>query len=313
VVLQRETAASKSDEEKLQGDWEMVGVEMDGEQMDLSKGAYRLSFVGDLMISTEHERNTIFKLDGTKSPKQFVQIWQSDWVGLKIVGIYSLEGDELRICNAENETDAPPDDFTAPKGSGRTLITLKRVKSAGDGAASSSVQGRVGGTGAEPASNKEAKRIKGDAKKFEDSRPQIGDLSPNKASTKTASVLADPNALMNAMEGFRTKLPPPVDIYEASGRGLTVDEDGNLHTRTHLRAVASRMGVKTRADCLILLTYLKDRDLKIRHIAAFALEGVVKAYPDGIRVFDLDQLDSEQHRTMVQAFVEKLDKLENDR
>ena len=92
-----------------------------------------------------------------------------------------------------------------------------------------------------------------------------------------------------------------------------MDEDGNPHTRTHLRGVASRMGVKTRADCLILLTYLKDRDLKIRHIAAFALEGVVKAYPDGVRVFDLDQLDSEQHRTMVQAFVgDKLEKLEND-
>jgi RNA polymerase sigma factor (sigma-70 family) len=173
VVLQRETAAPKSDEEKLQGDWEMVGVEMDGEQMDLSKGAYRLSFVGDLMISTEHERNTIFKLDGTKLPKQFVQIWESDWVGLKIVGIYSLEGDELRICNPENEKDAPPDDFTAPEGSGRTLIMLKRVVSAGEGTPAQ-LQGRSGGTvdnpttekrAAEPApTNEGVKGTEGDAK-----------------------------------------------------------------------------------------------------------------------------------------------------
>jgi len=43
------------------------------------------------------------------------------------------------------------------------------------------------------------------------------------------------------------------------------------------------LGVKTRAECAALMTYLKDPDPKIRRIAAFAIEGVVKAYPVGCR------------------------------
>jgi hypothetical protein len=54
---------------------------------------------------------------------------------------------------------------------------------------------------------------------------------------------------------------------------------------------------------------LKDRQLKIRHIAAFALEDVVKAYPTGFPESSLDRLDSDQHRRMVQAFVAGFEKL----
>jgi RNA polymerase sigma factor (sigma-70 family) len=159
VVLQRETAAPKTDEEKLQGDWEMVGVEMDGEPMDLSKDDTRfLSFVGDLMSSTEHERTTRFTLDGTKSPKHFIQVWESQVVGLKTVGIYSLEGDQLKICNPEPGKDAAPDDFSAAKGSDRTLITLKRVKSVGEEAKSSKRQDREDAKTDEPAQKEESKK-----------------------------------------------------------------------------------------------------------------------------------------------------------
>ncbi len=159
VVLERETAAPKIDEEKLQGDWEMIGVEIDGEQMELSKDETRfLSFVGDLRISSEHEGITSFKLDGTKSPKQFIQIWESDWVGLKTVGIYSLDGDQLKICNPEAGKDAPPDEFSAAAGSSRTLITLKRVKSVGEGESSFQGPGRKDTKEDKPAQKEEGKK-----------------------------------------------------------------------------------------------------------------------------------------------------------
>jgi hypothetical protein len=117
----------------------------------------------------------------------------------------------------------------------------------------------------------------------------------------------EPTALMKTMEGFRTKLGPP----SLTGNGFAngKDEAGEPYWDNQLREVATRMGVKTRADCMFLLTYLKDRQLKIRHIAAFALEDVVKAYPKGFPESSLDKLDSDQHRRMVQAFVAGIEKL----
>jgi len=89
----------------------------------------------------------------------------------------------------------------------------------------------------------------------------------------------------------------------------TPDVDGEVRPDSYLWGFATRIGVKTRTDCMILLTYLKDRQVKIRHIAAFALETVVMAYPNGFPAGSLDQLDSDQHRTMVEAFVSGIEKL----
>ncbi len=115
-------------------------------------------------------------------------------------------------------------------------------------------------------------------------------------------------AVMKAMDGFRTKLPEPQDLNEMNGPGVP-DIDGNVHPDSHLHGIATRLGVETRAECLALMTYLKDRDPKIRRIAAFALEGVVKAYPNGMSSSDLQDLTSEGHRKMVKAFAAGIEKL----
>jgi hypothetical protein len=118
----------------------------------------------------------------------------------------------------------------------------------------------------------------------------------------------DPVALMKMVDGFRTKLPLPKDFLENTGRG-NHDEKGEPYTYSHLRAVALRLGVKSKTDCMILLTYLNDASVKVRLIAAFALENVVKAYPTGFSTSAAEKLDLEQHRSMVQAFVVGIDKL----
>jgi RNA polymerase sigma factor (sigma-70 family) len=119
---------------------------------------------------------------------------------------------------------------------------------------------------------------------------------------------ADPIALMKMMDGFRNKLPPPQGLNEMNGEG-TPDVDGEVHPDSHLFGVAKRMGVSTKTECMILLTYLKDRQVKIRHIAAFALEDIVKAHPHGFPAGALDELDSDEHRKLVQAFVAGIEKL----
>jgi hypothetical protein len=113
--------------------------------------------------------------------------------------------------------------------------------------------------------------------------------------------------LMKTMDEFRTKLPPP--SLSVNGFANGKDVDGEPYWDIELHEVATRMGVKTRAECMILLTYLKDQKVKSRHIAAFALEDVVKAYPNGFPEGSLYQLDSDEHRRMVQEFVAGIEKL----
>jgi hypothetical protein len=123
--------------------------------------------------------------------------------------------------------------------------------------------------------------------------------------------------LLKRMDGYRKEVPPPQDIEEDNGFVLN-DVDGKGFSSGHLRGVASRLGVKTRAECMALLTYLNDRDPKMRIIAAEAIENVVHAYPDGFPTGEVMATDSERqemvqrHRELIRRYVEKIDKLPSD-
>jgi hypothetical protein len=112
---------------------------------------------------------------------------------------------------------------------------------------------------------------------------------------------------MRQMDSYREKLPPAADIDEMNGEG-TPEANGDVVPDSHLQGIAHRMGVQSKAECLVLLTYLKDSRVSIRHIAAFALDSVLHAFPDGFSAEALDQLNSELHRKMVRAFVERIEK-----
>ena len=105
------------------------------------------------------------------------------------------------------------------------------------------------------------------------------------------------------MDRFRKEFPPPQGVGELNGRTLK-DVDGNQFLLSHLSGVARRLEVKTKAECLVLLTYLKDRDPKMRFIAARAIEDVVQAYPGGMSLNDILEIDSDGHRQLIQRFVD---------
>ena len=114
--------------------------------------------------------------------------------------------------------------------------------------------------------------------------------------------------LILAMEGFRTKMPPPQGLGEVNGWVLKELEP---YTTSHLSGVAGRLGAKSRADCLGLLTYLKDPDPRLRFIAVQAIYGAVDGYRNGIdsaagNIFDTR---SDGHLKMVRRFVELIDRL----
>ncbi len=130
-----------------------------------------------------------------------------------------------------------------------------------------------------------------------------------KASAVAAETDDRPGKLITALEGFRKDIPPAQGLNEQNGLSVKQIEPYLL---THLDGVARRLGVTSRAECLVLLTYLKDPQGKIRYIAIRAIESVVKAYPDGMSIECLTDTGSDEHRRMVLRFVQLIDKLPAD-
>src|SRR5262249_17532944 len=64
-----------------------------------------------------------YKLDTTKDPKHITL--EGD--GKKMVGIYTLDGDELRVCLSE-DPDNRPTEFATKAGTKTVFGILKRVK-----------------------------------------------------------------------------------------------------------------------------------------------------------------------------------------
>lgn len=114
--------------------------------------------------------------------------------------------------------------------------------------------------------------------------------------------------LLDAMEGFRKTIPPAQGIGEENGQ--TFDGLGG-YLNSHLSGVARRLGVKTRIECLMLLTYLKDGDLRLRFIAIEAINQATNAYPHGWSVECVTNTNSEGHRKMLFRFLEVIDKMKS--
>lgn len=125
------------------------------------------------------------------------------------------------------------------------------------------------------------------------------------ACSLTSGLAAEPLELLKKMDGFRKEIPPAKTLSEMNGFSLE-DISGKSFTMTHLAGVAERMGATSKADCLVLLTYLDDKDAKLRFMAAHALEKILGCYPGGMSLSDILEVDSDGHRELVRRFVKKL-------
>jgi hypothetical protein len=114
------------------------------------------------------------------------------------------------------------------------------------------------------------------------------------------------SAVLDAMEGFRKEVPPPQGRGEQNGLSVKGLEP---YTMPHLSGVAERLGVGTRTECLFLMTYLKDGDLKLRYVAMHAIDKATNAYPDGWSLECLTDTASEGHRKMLFRFLQVIEKL----
>jgi uncharacterized protein (TIGR03067 family) len=135
--------APQSDLDKVQGTWTVAAGEENGKAIPKEIAETRtFTFTGDKAVvgisagpanAQPPIKPTLpeftFKLDPTKKPKTIdVTFLNGEEKGRTRLGIYQLEGDELKVCMPTEERTDRPSDFKAPKGSDLNVVTLKRSK-----------------------------------------------------------------------------------------------------------------------------------------------------------------------------------------
>lgn len=128
------SATAKKEMKKLEGTWRVAAMERDGQKVpeaefkDIRDIVHGNSYTQKK--GTETVEKGTFQIDTTHKPHWItVTPSQGNDKGKKMLGIYEAEGaDTIRMCGAVPGKERPSD-FSAKAGSGRTLITYKRVKS----------------------------------------------------------------------------------------------------------------------------------------------------------------------------------------
>jgi uncharacterized protein (TIGR03067 family) len=127
--------AARADRDKLQGNWRMVSMEIDGiKAPDQVVKTFSLSFKDDKYTSLQADpaklgagarKTGSFTIDPSKDPRA-MNILPADGEdkGKTWSLIYSLEGNTLRICGAEVGKDRPTA-FESKPGTGIILMTLR--------------------------------------------------------------------------------------------------------------------------------------------------------------------------------------------
>ncbi|MBI1787478.1 MAG: TIGR03067 domain-containing protein [Acidobacteria bacterium] len=128
----------KEDLERLQGVWNIVSLEMEGQAVaaGMLTGA-RIEIQGARFTSTGMggEYEGTIEIEASKNPRTFnLNFTKGPEKGNTSLGIYQLEEDTWRICLTTRGADRPKK-FASEPGAGHALEVLKRASAAGQSAA----------------------------------------------------------------------------------------------------------------------------------------------------------------------------------
>ena len=122
--------SAKSDQDLIQGTWEMLTVEAKGQlalNLTDNKDKPRWVFAGDKVniISGFGDNQSTFNLNTKASPKQ-IDLFGPH--GNNKIGIYEINGEELKICqvSVDNGVTRPTEFNSKDRG---VLMVLRKVKS----------------------------------------------------------------------------------------------------------------------------------------------------------------------------------------
>jgi uncharacterized protein (TIGR03067 family) len=124
--------AARKELERHQGTWAVVAFEYDGQRTppETLRTIERVVSGSRAIWKRDGETfsETTIELDPTKEPKAIDVIPEGGpFKGRRAPGIYRFDGEELTICMVD-PGGGRPEAFTAGKGSGRTLMTLRRSR-----------------------------------------------------------------------------------------------------------------------------------------------------------------------------------------
>ena len=117
----------KPDIETLQGAWNIVSLEMDGQSMPSGEASIVVKGSRFTTAAMGAEYSGMLEVDETSSPKSFnLNFEMGPEKGNTSYGIYQLDGDTWKICMTLRG-GARPREFATKAGSGLALETLKRA------------------------------------------------------------------------------------------------------------------------------------------------------------------------------------------
>lgn len=122
--------ATKEDMEKLRGAWIVMAGESAGEKVPDRELKARFVFSGNKLViqwdDQKEKDEANYELDATKKPKAIDLMPTPGDPDDRLKGIYTLEGNQLKICVGGNEER--PMEFKSTKDNGFKLVILRREK-----------------------------------------------------------------------------------------------------------------------------------------------------------------------------------------
>lgn len=131
LLTSAEPEKTLTDQDKLQGEWEMVGLEIREAQVPAEKlKGTTLTIKDDLYIThvkkTDHEIR--YKLDPKQDPKQIDMIFPDGTNAPKVAkGIYKIDGDKLIICRAQQPDQDRPTNFVSSSVNDTFVVTWQKL------------------------------------------------------------------------------------------------------------------------------------------------------------------------------------------
>jgi RNA polymerase sigma factor (sigma-70 family) len=129
-TLPEEPMKESEDLKKLQGLWQAIALEHNGQKLSAEAVKLFQVVISDSFVkfrSGATESGMTFKLDTSSKPKAI-------WLKLPgasaetVRGIYALEDDHLKLCVDNDEGKKEPTEFATKPDSGLTLMVLERVR-----------------------------------------------------------------------------------------------------------------------------------------------------------------------------------------
>lgn len=126
--------AARSELEALQGTWEMISLEINGQKVpDRQVRTARLIVAGNRYTPLYDDRviSETFTLDPSRTPKaiEFTYV-NGPRKGETVKGIYKVEGDRYIMCRAMGADDPRPTGFASQPDSGQALVVWRRARPA---------------------------------------------------------------------------------------------------------------------------------------------------------------------------------------